>query len=141
MRSFAKIKASRNGESSLSFTDEGKSCQTRKFLTSLICLLTLFAKIKFSRKFPNLQYFRGTKDGMTEEQKYGMPNTMSPRFSSKWRRTKILTVLMKWCLMSPYPHLGHWFILSTCLQQFNVVEPLKPHICMPCRNCISKMPK
>ena len=64
--------------------------------------------------------FGGTKDGMTEEQeqKYGMPNTMSPRFSSKWRRTKILTVLMKWCLMSPFPHLGHWFSLCTCLQQF-----------------------
>ena len=27
-----------------------------RFLTSHICLLTLFAKIRFSRKFPNLQY-------------------------------------------------------------------------------------
>ena len=37
-------------------TDVGKSCQIREFLTWLICLLMLFAKIKLSRKFPNLQY-------------------------------------------------------------------------------------
>ena len=42
--------------SSLPFTDMGKSCHSREFFTSQICLLTLFAKIKFSRKFPNLQY-------------------------------------------------------------------------------------
>ena len=34
----------------------GKSCLSRDFLTSLICLLMLFAKIKFSRKCPNTQY-------------------------------------------------------------------------------------
>ena len=56
MRSFAKIKSSRNGEVTLSFTDEGKSCPNRDILTLQICLLTLFAKIKFSRKFPDLQY-------------------------------------------------------------------------------------
>ena len=39
---------------SLSFNDIGKSC--REYLTSQIYLFTLFAKIKFSRKFPNLQY-------------------------------------------------------------------------------------
>ena len=32
MRSFVKIKSSRNGEITLSFTDEGKSCHTREFL-------------------------------------------------------------------------------------------------------------
>ena len=54
MRSFVKIKSrSRNGEIPLSFTDAGKSCPSREFLTRQICLLTLFAKIKFSRKFPN----------------------------------------------------------------------------------------
>ena len=52
-----KIKSSRNGEITLSFTDIGKSCPSRKFLASQICLLTLFAKIKFSRKFPDLQYY------------------------------------------------------------------------------------
>ena len=36
----------------LSFTDIGKSCSSCEFLASQICLLTLFAKIKFSRKFP-----------------------------------------------------------------------------------------
>ena len=52
MRSFVKIKSSRNGEITLSFTDKNKSCPSREFLTSQICLLTLFTKIKFSRKFP-----------------------------------------------------------------------------------------
>ena len=56
MRSFVKIKPSRNGKITLSFIDIGKSCLNREFLSSLICLLILFAKIKFSRKFPNLQY-------------------------------------------------------------------------------------
>ena len=58
MRSFAKIKPSRNSENSLSFTDVGKSSQSREFLVLQICLLTLFAKIKFSGTFPNLQYIR-----------------------------------------------------------------------------------
>ena len=31
MRSFVKIKSSRNGEITLSFTDEGKSCHRREF--------------------------------------------------------------------------------------------------------------
>ena len=37
----------RNGENSLSFTDIGKACQCREFFTWQICLLTIFAKIKF----------------------------------------------------------------------------------------------
>ena len=53
MRSFAKIKPSRNSEITLSFTDKGKQCFSCVFFTSQICLLTLFAKMKF---FPNLQY-------------------------------------------------------------------------------------
>ena len=57
MRSFVKIKSSRNGEIILPFTDICKSCHSRDFFTSQICLLTLFAKIKFSRKFLILQYF------------------------------------------------------------------------------------
>ena len=40
----------------LSFTDIGKSRPSYDFLTSEIRLLTLFAQIKFSRKFPNLQF-------------------------------------------------------------------------------------
>ena len=55
MRSFVKIESSRNGEITMSFTDVGKSCPSREFLTSQMCLLMLFAKIKFSRKFQNLQ--------------------------------------------------------------------------------------
>ena len=54
MRSFVKMKSSRNGEIILSFTDIGKSCPSRKFLLSKVCLFMLFAKIKFSRKFLNL---------------------------------------------------------------------------------------
>ena len=56
MRSFVKIKPSRNGKTTLSLIDIGISCLSREFFTSLICLLMLFAKIKFSRKFSNLQY-------------------------------------------------------------------------------------
>ena len=56
MRSFVKIKFSGNGDIALPFTDLGKSCPSRDLLTSQVCLLTLFAKIKFSRKFPDLQY-------------------------------------------------------------------------------------
>ena len=42
-------------EITLSLTDIGKSYPSGEFLTPQICLLTLFTKIKFSRKFPNLQ--------------------------------------------------------------------------------------
>ena len=56
MRSFVKIQSSRNGEITLSLTDIGKSCPSHDFLTSQICVLTLFAKIKLSRTFLNLQY-------------------------------------------------------------------------------------
>ena len=48
-----KIKSSRNGEIILSFTDIGKSCPSRDFLTTQIWLFWLFAKLKFSRKFQN----------------------------------------------------------------------------------------
>ena len=51
-----KIKSSRNVEITLSFTDIGKSCSSGEFLVPQICLLTLFANIKFSRKFPDLEY-------------------------------------------------------------------------------------
>ena len=44
-----KIKPSRNGKSTLSFIDIGKSCLSRECFTSL-CLLMLYAKIKLSRK-------------------------------------------------------------------------------------------
>ena len=37
-------------------TDIGKSCPSCKFLTSQICLSMIFAKIKFLRKFLDLQY-------------------------------------------------------------------------------------
>ena len=56
MRSFTKIKPSQFSEITLSFTDIGESCPYCEFSKSQICVLTLFAKIKFSQKFPNLQY-------------------------------------------------------------------------------------
>ena len=40
----------------LPFTNIGKSCPSGNFLSSQICLKSLFAKIKLSRKFPDLQY-------------------------------------------------------------------------------------
>ena len=56
MRSFVKIKSSHNCEITLSTTDIGNSYHSGKIFRSQVCLLTLFAKIKFSRKFPDLQY-------------------------------------------------------------------------------------
>ena len=57
MRSFVKMKSSGNGEITLLFTDLGQSCPSGEFLASQICLLRLFAKIIFLRKFPDLQYW------------------------------------------------------------------------------------
>ena len=56
MQSFMKINPSQNGKITLSFIDIGKLCLSREFFKSLICILMLFAKINFSRKFLNLQY-------------------------------------------------------------------------------------
>ena len=56
MRSFVKIKSSQNGELILSITDMGKSYPSREFFTSLMCILMLFEKIKFSQKIPDLQF-------------------------------------------------------------------------------------
>ena len=56
MRSFAKTKSLQNCDIVLASTDLGKSWLSREFLMSQICLLTLLAKIKFSQKFPDLQY-------------------------------------------------------------------------------------
>ena len=55
MQSFVKIKPLRSGKITLSFIHIGKPYLNGEFFTSLICLLMLFAKIKFLRKFPNLQ--------------------------------------------------------------------------------------
>ena len=57
MQTFMKIKLLRYREIILSFTDIGKSSPFCEFLASQIRLLTLFGKIKFSRNFPNLQYY------------------------------------------------------------------------------------
>ena len=54
--SFVRMKPSRNGEITLSFTDVGKSCPSREFLTWHLCILTLFAKKKILAKFPDSQY-------------------------------------------------------------------------------------
>ena len=66
-RSFLKIKTSRNGKITLSFIDKGKPCLSRNFFTSLICLLMLFAKIEFSRKFPNLVLLSRRLDHLWEK--------------------------------------------------------------------------
>ena len=55
MRSFVKIKPSRNGKITLSFIDIGKSCLSREFFHITNMSFNAISKIKFSRKFPNLQ--------------------------------------------------------------------------------------
>ena len=56
MQSFVKMNTSRNVEISLLLTDVVYSCLSHEFEMWQICLLTQFAKIKFLRKFLNLQY-------------------------------------------------------------------------------------
>ena len=53
MRNLVRINPSQNGKLTLSFIDIGKSCLSHEIFTSLIRLLMLFVKMKFSRKFPN----------------------------------------------------------------------------------------
>ena len=55
MRSFVKMKSSEKGEITLSTTDIDESYPSREIFRSKVCLLTLFAKLRFSRKFPILQ--------------------------------------------------------------------------------------
>ena len=57
MRNFVKIKSSRNGEIPLSLTDIDESWLSHDFLTSQICVLTLFPKIKLSQKKTELTIF------------------------------------------------------------------------------------
>ena len=45
-----------NREIAVSFTDAYKACLNREFLAWQLCLLTLFAKFKFSRKILNLHF-------------------------------------------------------------------------------------
>ena len=54
MHSFVKIKSSRIGEITLSFTDIGKSRPCHEFLMSKICVLTLFAKISKFTVYSNI---------------------------------------------------------------------------------------
>ena len=57
---FRENKALAKWQITWSFIDIGNCCLSRKCFTSLICLLMIFAKIKFSWKFPNLQYMPTT---------------------------------------------------------------------------------
>ena len=67
MRSFVKIKSSRNGEITLSFTDIGKSYPSRDFLMSQICFnairenkilakISEFTVYHVTGEFSNLRY-------------------------------------------------------------------------------------
>ena len=57
LQKFMKMKSSRIGEITLSFTDIGKSRSCREFSTSQIYVLTLFAKISYLQKKGNKRYF------------------------------------------------------------------------------------
>ena len=113
MRSFVKIKPSRNGEITLSFIGGGKSCLSREFLTSQICLLTLFVKIKFSLKFPNpcdRAYHRG--------------------LVYKPRKAGLTGSLLSW--FSNYLSRGMRFPKNDILTSVDSDEPLQP--CFKLRN-------
>ena len=57
MRSFQKLKSSQSAKITLSFTEIGKPGPFLRIfnVANNICVITLFPKLKFSRKFPNLQ--------------------------------------------------------------------------------------
>ena len=67
--SFVKIKSSRNGKITLLITDLGILRSSYDFLASQICLLTHIVKIKFSRKFPDLQYSLLNTNSTEEDRK------------------------------------------------------------------------
>ena len=69
MQSFVKTKPWRNGEITMSFTDIGKSCLTCEFLSSQLCLLMLFAKIKVSRKTSEFTVYKGSVFVPCEQQR------------------------------------------------------------------------
>ena len=105
VRSFVKRKSSRNATITLSFTDICKSCPICEFLASQMCLLTLIAKIKFSRKFPDLQYM------------------------CRWRlrskvRTLALLYSLAWMLKEAFAHMRQE-LKSVLLLKKSLPSPLK----------------
>ena len=68
MRSSVKIKSSQKGEITVSTTDIGESYPGREIFQSKVCLLTLFAKLKFSRKFADFQYDQEMPQSLTTGQ-------------------------------------------------------------------------
>ena len=92
---FREIKPSRNDKIILSFIDIGKSCLNGEFLTALMCLLMLFAKTKFSRKFPNLhvQYYLqccfGSKYSLLYQNQLSKNNSgIPPEYQTAWNQIK-----------------------------------------------------
>ena len=55
MHSFAKLKHYRNDKITISFTNKGKSCPSHDFNVANMFLMS-FAKLKLSRKIPNVKY-------------------------------------------------------------------------------------
>ena len=91
-----KLKSSQNGEITLLLTDVGKSCPSHKFLTSQICLLTLFVKIKFYPELSNLQY-------ATQGERWDGPEPFCE---------KTINVKPKWTSFLAWPHLLFKYIIS-----------------------------
>ena len=93
VQSFMKIKPSPNGEITLPFTDVGKSCTRCEFSTSQTCLLTLFAKIKFSLKFLNLQYEQLSPEQLCSHQVLCMQADVAPSWVKVFRTTVNLVLV------------------------------------------------
>ena len=53
---FRILKSSQKGEITISTTEIIESCPSHEIFRSKVCLGTSFSKLKFSRKFPDLQY-------------------------------------------------------------------------------------
>ena len=80
MRSLAKIKPSQNEKISLSFTDVGKSCKTRKYFTWQMSFNAI-REIKFSGKFSNLQYIPVKKFQSNQDRSCWVEPVLSREYS------------------------------------------------------------
>ena len=105
---FSRNFTAKKGEITLSFTDIGNSCPSREYLTFQICILTLFAKIKFSRKFPDLQYADCLQPILIAIRVSGSCNKNRFRFINKNFQRKTVNIFLSiifnkcfWCSKEP----------------------------------------
>ena len=111
MQSFVKIKPSQNGKITLSVIDICKYCLNREVFTSLMCLLMQFAKITFSRKFPNLQYTKYECRDNSVSNLWEREKSNSPTSKDNWRH--------RYVKMTSLSYMSHPSIFSIFWEPFS----------------------